>query len=60
MTPLPSLLLLAVCAAAAVWSFLWIVRWYRRPPTGFPWTLSLIFAAAAAGAVFALNALIGR
>ncbi len=60
MTPLPAFLLLVLCAAAAAWSFYWIVRWYKKPPTAFPWLLSLIFAAAAMGAVFALNALVGR
>jgi phosphate transport system protein len=46
-------------AAAAIWSLYWIIRWYRKPPTAFPWLLSLIFAAAAIAAVFALHALIG-
>jgi len=52
-------LLLAICSAVAIWSFYWIIRWYRRP-YGFPWILSLLFAAAAVGAIFALHALIGR
>ncbi len=60
MTPLPASLLLVLCVAVAAWSFVWIVRWYKKPPTAFPWLLSLIFAAAAMGAVFALNALVGR
>ncbi len=60
MTPLLAVLLLVLCLPVAAWSFVWIVRWYRKPPTSFPWLLSLIFAAAAVGAVFALNALIGR
>ncbi len=60
MTPLPAVLLLAFCVAVAAWSFSWIVRWYGKPPTAFPWLLSLIFAAAAIGAVFALHSLVGR
>ena len=47
-----------LCLAAAAWSFRWIIRWYKRP-CGFPWILSLLFAAAALGAVLALHALIG-
>jgi hypothetical protein len=56
MTLLAAVLILAPCLAAAVWSLFWIIRWYRKP-YGFPWLLSLIFAAAALGAVFALHVL---
>lgn len=59
MTPFAALGLLLASVPAAAWSFGWIVRWYRKPPTGFPWVLAVIFAAAAVGAVFALHALIG-
>jgi len=59
LSPLAAWLLLALCSAVAVWSFVWIIRWYRKP-YGFPWVLSLIFAAAAIGAVFALHALNSR
>ncbi len=59
MTSLAAVLVLLPSAAVAVWSFGWIVRWYRKPPTAFPWLLSLIFAAAAVAAILALHALIG-
>ena len=58
MTPLAAWPLLALCSVVAVWSFRWIIRWYKGP-YGFPWILSLLFAAAAIGAVFALHALVG-
>jgi hypothetical protein len=59
MTPLPALALLGFCTVAAVWSFRWIIRWYRTP-VGFPWILSVIFAAASVGAILALHVLIGH
>ena len=59
MTPLAAVPVLLASAGVAAWSFIWIVRWYRKPPTAFPWLLSLIFAAAAVAAIFALHALIG-
>ena len=48
---------LAVSTAAAVLSFLGIFRRYRLV-YGFPWFCSLVFAAAATAAVFALHALL--
>jgi hypothetical protein len=61
MTPRLALLILPVSAAAAVWSFAAIVRWYKIPSgrtlSGLPWIPSLLFAVAALGAIFALHAL---
>ncbi len=59
MTPLAAALILASCAVVAAWSFYGIIRWYKWP-YGFPWILSLLFAAAALGAIFALHALIAQ
>jgi hypothetical protein len=50
---------LVLSAALAAWSFYAIVRGYRRPG-GLPWLASIIFAAAAIAAVFALHALLSR
>ncbi len=50
---------LALSGAAAAWSFARIVRGYRRL-SGVPWLASLIFAAAAIGAVLALHGLLVR
>jgi hypothetical protein len=50
---------LVLSAAAAAWSFAGIVRGYRRLG-GVPWLASLIFAAAAVGAVLALHGLLVR
>lgn len=43
--------------ALSVWSFRGIVLGYRRAP-GFPWFPSLVFAAAATMALFALRSLL--
>ncbi len=51
-------IILFISGGTAAWSFRWIVRWYRTPG-GFPWLMSLIFAAAALAALFALHALFG-
>ena len=45
--------------ALAVWSFVGIVKGYRRR-SGLPWLASIVFAAAATAAVFALHALLPR
>lgn len=50
---------LIISLALAVWSFIGIVKGYRRR-SGIPWVASLIFAAAAIAAVFALHALLLR
>jgi len=57
MSPNPAVALLVLSAALAAWSFAGIVRRYRRI-SGFPWFHSLVFAAAATAAVFALGALL--
>ena len=59
MTPLAAWLLLTLGGAVAVWSLVWIIRWYRKP-YGFPWILSLVFAGAALGTILGLRALIAR
>jgi hypothetical protein len=59
MTALLPALSLAVSTAAAVLSFLRIVGRYRLV-YGLPWLSSLVFAAAATAAVFALHALLTR
>jgi hypothetical protein len=56
MTKLASALLIPVCLAAAAWCFRGIVRRYRTL-LGFPWLLSVTFAAAATVAVLALHIL---
>ncbi len=43
--------------ALAVWSFIGIVKGYRRR-SGLPWVASIVFAAAAIAAIFALHALL--
>lgn len=58
MTSLMAFLILLPSSVTAVWSFRSIVRRYRVA-SGFPWIPSLLFAAAAMTAVFALNVLIG-
>jgi uncharacterized membrane protein len=50
---------LIISLALAVWSFSGIVKGYRKR-AGIPWVASLIFAAAAIAAVFALHALLLR
>lgn len=57
MAPPLALVLLAAGLAAAVLSYIAIVRAYRRR-TGFPWLASLGFAAAAVAALAALRALL--
>jgi hypothetical protein len=57
MSTIPAAALLLVSAALAAWSYDGIVRRYRRL-SGFPWFHSLVFAAAATAAVFALRALL--
>jgi hypothetical protein len=49
-------LLLPVTLAVSAWCFRGIVRRYRTL-RGFPWLLSVTFAAAATAAVLALHAL---
>jgi hypothetical protein len=49
---------LLASGAVAAWSFVGIVRWYKKPSAAFPWLLSLIFAGAAVGAILTLHALI--
>jgi hypothetical protein len=50
---------LALSVAVAAWSFSRIVKGYRRT-SGVPWLASLVFAVAAAAAVFVLHALLSR
>ena len=50
---------LVLSSALAAWSFSAIVRGYGRPG-GLPWLASIVFAAAATAAVFALHALLSR
>jgi hypothetical protein len=50
---------LTISLATAAWSFSAIVKGYRRPG-GLPWVPSIVFAAAATAAVFALHALLSR
>lgn len=57
MTTMPAILLLIASLALTAWCFLGIVRRYRRI-SGFPWLLSLGFAAAALAALAALRALL--
>ncbi len=59
MTALLPALSLTVSTAAAVLSFLRIVRRYRLV-YGLPWLSSLVFAAAAAAAILSLHALVTR
>ena len=57
MTRLAASAFLALSVAVSVWCFRGIVHRYQTL-LGFPWLLSVGFAAAAAAAVFALHALI--
>lgn len=50
---------LLISLALAAWSFSGIVKGYRRR-TGIPWVASIVFAAAAIAAIFALHALLPR
>jgi hypothetical protein len=56
MTRIAASIILPLTLAIAAWSFRGIVRRYRTL-RGFPWLLSVVFAAAAVVAVFALHAL---
>ena len=56
MTPMAAAFLLPAALALSIWSFRGIVRRYRTL-LGFPWLLSVSFAAAAAVAVLALHVL---
>jgi hypothetical protein len=56
MTKLAAALLMPVCLAVTAWCFRGIVRRYRTL-LGFPWLLSVAFAAAATAAVLALHIL---
>jgi hypothetical protein len=58
-TTLATEISLAVSLALSGWSFLGIVRGYRHR-SRVPWLASLVFAAAATAAVFALHALLAR
>ena len=57
MSILPEALSLGASIALGVWSFSAIVRGYRRPGR-IPWLASLLFAAAAAAALFLLRSLL--
>jgi len=57
MTQLEAALLLLFSLASAIWSLRGIVRRYRTL-YGFPWLLSVVFAAAAALAILALHVLL--
>jgi hypothetical protein len=57
MTALAAAILLTVSVILAAWCFRGIVRRYRTL-LGFPWLLSVAFAAAAVVAVFALHVLL--
>lgn len=60
--PVPPILVtisLIVSLAVSARSFSLIVRGYRRR-TGIPWVASIVFAAAAIAAIFALHALLLR
>ncbi|MGZ8878686.1 MAG: hypothetical protein ACXW2O_11210 [Candidatus Aminicenantales bacterium] len=50
---------LLIALALAVWSFIGIVKGYRRR-SGLPWVASIVFAAAAIATIFALHALLLR
>lgn len=58
MSPLAAGIVLAGCLVLSGWCFRGIIRRYRTL-LGFPWLLSVVFAAAAVGAVLALHALLG-
>ena len=57
MSELAAAVLLPISLAFAIWSFRGIIRRYVTL-LGFPWLLSIGFAAAAVIAIFALHALI--
>ena len=57
MTELAVVVLLPVSLAFAIWSFRGIIRRYGTL-LGFPWLLSVGFAAAAVIAIFALHVLL--
>jgi hypothetical protein len=57
MTELAAAVLLPITLAFVIWSFRGIIRRYRTL-LGFPWLLSVAFAAAAVIAIFALHVLI--
>jgi len=57
MTELAAAVLLPITLAFAIWSFRGIIRRYRTL-LGFPWLLSVAFAAAAVIAIFALHVLL--
>jgi hypothetical protein len=57
MTPLAAGISLAVSLVVGGWSFSGVVRGYRHR-SRVPWLASVVFAAAATGAVFALHALL--
>jgi len=57
MTELAAVVLLPITLAFAIWSFRGIIRRYRTL-LGFPWLLSVAFAAAAVIAIFALHVLL--
>jgi hypothetical protein len=50
---------LVISMAVAAWSFIGIVKGYRRR-AGIPWAASIVFAAAAIAAIFTLHALLLR
>ena len=49
--------ILVLSLAVSAWSFVRIVRGYRRLDA-FPWLFSIVFAAASTAALFALRALL--
>jgi len=57
MTELAAAVLLPITLAFAIWSFRGIIRRYRTL-LGFPWLLSVAFAAATVIAIFALHVLL--
>jgi len=57
MTELAAAALLPITLAFAIWSFRGIIRRYRTL-RGFPWLLSVAFAAAAVIGIFALHILL--
>jgi hypothetical protein len=58
MTRLAASIVLPCCLAASAWCFRGIIRRYRTL-LGFPWLLSVTFAAAAVVGILALHALLG-
>ena len=57
MSRLAAAIILPCCLAASAWCFRGIIRRYRTL-LGFPWLLSVTFAAAAIVAVLALEVLL--